>query len=84
MDNGGTICGLIVIIIISVGITILIYSIKHVIDKGVDSVVDNIHNEKVRKQEAANPPQQQSLAEKYGIENRRIYYFYGFFQYYDI
>ena len=69
MDNGGTICGLIVIIIISVGITILIYSIKHVIDKGVDSVVDNIHNEKVRKQEAANPPQQQSLAEKYGIQN---------------
>jgi hypothetical protein len=50
MEAGGTICVLVVIIIFSVGLTMLIYFLKHLMYKGVDSVVYSIHRVRAKRQ----------------------------------
>ena len=68
METGGTICAVVVIIIIGIGFTAGYIFLKKMIYTGVDSAVDAIRNKNARNREAANPPQQQSLAEKYGMQ----------------
>ena len=57
------------ILIIAVPIVAIIvggYFLKRLMMRGIDAGMDAVRNEKARKRELENPPQQQSLAEKYG------------------
>ncbi len=47
------------------------FFLRRLMMRGIDAGMDAVRNEKIRKQEAENPPKQQSLAERYAQNEKK-------------